>query len=261
MTSPRAQSPASRHGSVMTALQNKFWNSIFEVKGYVPEPIRELLRRSAVLCRKAAGGRRTFTFRDREYRYFFHSYNLSWMNERAVELPIMRSEMNGFDHKAVLEIGNVLSHYSPVMHETLDKYEKAAGVINEDAVDFDPGRRYDLIICISTFEHIGQDEQSESCEKAVDAIDNSIGLLAPGGKLVASVPIGYNRAIDDLVLQNTERFTWISFMRRISGNNQWEETDRDSARRAAEEGLYLGTNALAVFCIKKSGEGGKGLGT
>lgn len=204
-----------------------------------------------MFCRNIAGGRRTFFFRGKEYRYFFHPYNLSWMNERTVEIPIIRSEMCGYKEDGTLEIGNVLSHYGAVEHEVLDKYEQANGVVNEDALNYDPGRNYDLVICISTLEHIGQDENGEDGAKALDALDNIVSLLEPGGKLVASVPIGHNRSIDDLVLRNSERFDWISFMMRTSGNNQWEETSPGSALRAAGEGRFLGNNAVAIFSIVK----------
>lgn len=211
-----------------------------------------------MFCRKVAGARRSFVFRGKEYRYFFHPYNLSWMNERAVEIPVIRSEMSGFEEDAILEVGNVLSHYGAVSHEVLDKYEQANGVINEDAVDYDPGRKYDMVICISTLEHIGRDENGEHGAKALAALDNIEGLLKPGGKLVASVPIGHNQAVDDLVLREDRLFNWISFMRRTSSNNQWEETDSHSALCAAEEGRFLGTNAVAIFSIVKDHEDEKG---
>jgi hypothetical protein len=37
----------------------------------------------------------------------------------------------------------------------LDKYEQAPGVINEDVVSFSPPQKYDLIVSVSTLEHVG----------------------------------------------------------------------------------------------------------
>jgi hypothetical protein len=48
----------------------------------------------------------------------------------------------------------------------VDKYEKDVGVINEDIVDFQPGRSYELIISISTLDmsdgtrHLGKKTRS-----------------------------------------------------------------------------------------------------
>jgi len=61
--------------------------------------------------------------------------------------------------KNILEIGNVLSRHIKLEHDILDKYETAKGVINEDIVDFKSEKKYDLIISISTLEHVGWDEK------------------------------------------------------------------------------------------------------
>ena len=58
----------------------------------------------------------------------------------------------------VLEVGNVLSWYGPVHHDVLDKYEVTSGVINQDVVDFVPRHQYNVIVAISTIEHVGWDE-------------------------------------------------------------------------------------------------------
>jgi len=81
----------------------------------------------------------------------------------------------------------------------LDKYEKGKGVINEDVVDFTPSRKYDLIISISTLEHVGWDETPKEPEKAAKAIENLKRCLNPGGKIVFTVPVGQNPCLDNLI--------------------------------------------------------------
>jgi hypothetical protein len=82
-------------------------------------------------------------------------------------------------------VGNVLSHYFSVNHDVVDKYEKAEGVINRDIIDFHPSKEYDLIISISTLEHVGWDEDISDHKilhdpsKILRAIENLRGLLAP----------------------------------------------------------------------------------
>ena len=44
------------------------------------------------------------------------------------------------------------------MHDVLDKYEKGNNVINDDVVSFSTEVKYDLIVSVSTLEHVGWDE-------------------------------------------------------------------------------------------------------
>ena len=96
-------------------------------------------------------GRRpeTFVFRGESLRYFNHPYNITWANERTVEIPIIKREIDRHPGARILEVGNVLSHYFACEWDIVDKYENAPGVINADVVDYDPDNTYDLIISIS----------------------------------------------------------------------------------------------------------------
>src|SRR3954470_4859387 len=98
---------------------------------------------------------RTFTFQGEEYRYFCAPYNTTWRHERTAEIPIFTRQLL-LAGNPTLEVGNVLSHYMPVFHTVLDKYERAPGVINRDVLSLGdwPGQ-FSYIFSISTFEHIG----------------------------------------------------------------------------------------------------------
>ena len=87
--------------------------------------------------------------------YFYYPYNATWRNERVVEIPVIINVLS--KNKKILEFGNVLSHYFSVNYDILDKYEKAKGIINKDIIKFKPNKKYDLIISISTLEHVGWD--------------------------------------------------------------------------------------------------------
>jgi hypothetical protein len=108
------------------------------------EPLR-MYGRSAL-----AGRPTTFTLGGTRYRYLWHPYMTTWRSERAVELPVAWSSVRRVDPSSTLEVGNVLSNYFGARHTVVDKYERAPGVINEDIIDFDPGRRYGLIVSVST---------------------------------------------------------------------------------------------------------------
>jgi hypothetical protein len=135
---------------------------------------------------------------------FYHRYNSTWSNERAVEVPIGRHFLSEAAAPDVLEVGNVLSHYQPVTHTILDKFERRPGVLNEDITNWRTERRFNLILSISTFEHIGCDDdpQDASGQRILDAIANCRRLLKPGGRLVITASPGYNPAFDALVKGN-----------------------------------------------------------
>lgn len=61
----------------------------------------------------ALGTTRQFSYRNKTYQYFYAKYNKTWMCERTVEIPIVLEYVKDFDsHAEILEVGNVLSHYS-----------------------------------------------------------------------------------------------------------------------------------------------------
>ena len=123
----------------------------------------------------------TFTLQKETYSYFFHKYNLAWRNERAVEVSIIWRAVKVHQGQKILEVGNVLSHYFPVNHDICDKHEKAKGVINQDIINFQPASKYDLIVSISTLEHVGWDENPREHMAILKAIENLKELLAPEG--------------------------------------------------------------------------------
>src|SRR5439155_26790749 len=101
----------------------------------MPEPaIKRVLRtwRRALLCayyRRFKSGRE-FHAHSLPYQYFYHPYNQTYCNERAVEIPIVWPLVRSVPPERVLEVGNVLSHYFPTRHAIIDKFEHAPGVQN-----------------------------------------------------------------------------------------------------------------------------------
>jgi len=81
---------------------------------------------------------RSFHARGVDHPYFYHTYNETYRNERAVEIPIVWSIVQRVPPERVLEVGDVLSHYFPTRHDVVDKYEQAPRVQNVDVVDFRP---------------------------------------------------------------------------------------------------------------------------
>src|SRR5680860_5096 len=114
---------------------------------------------------------KTFRFNGKTYNYFYHLYNATWRSERAIEVPIVMDFINDSQNKDILELGNVLSHYFSFEHDILDKYDKSKKVIRQDVVNFNPTKKYDLIVSISTLEHIGRDENPKDETKIEKTIE------------------------------------------------------------------------------------------
>jgi hypothetical protein len=165
----------------------------------------------------------TFSFCGGNYHYFYHTYNATWRNERSIEISIVQRILEKHSGVAVLEVGNVLSHYFPVHHDIIDKYEKAFDVINEDVVFYQPVKRYGLIVSISTLEHVGWDEHPREPMKILAALQNLTNCLDDQGKIILTLPVGYNPILDQLIAKGEIRFSELYCLRRTASANLWVE--------------------------------------
>jgi SAM-dependent methyltransferase len=190
-------------------------------RAFVTGPLNP--RRRLVWAYLKYGVGRTFEFAGRRYRYAYRLYNLTWENERAVELPIVWRVLREAAGKRVLEVGNVLNHYGRYGHPVVDKYEQAPGVLNCDVVDYEPGEQYDLIVSISTLEHVGWDEEPRDPEKTLMAIKHLQKLLAPGGMLLFTIPLGYHTTFDAYLREGRVRLDEQRYMKRVAKPCTWVE--------------------------------------
>jgi hypothetical protein len=122
---------------------------------------------------------RSFAFNGSRHRYFYHRYNSTCETERCIEIPIALDFLGRRPAGAILEIGNVLNHYTPFQHAVVDKYELGAGVTNADVCDFESVHDYDAIVSISTIEHVGWDEEPFDSRKAIRAIERCVRCSCP----------------------------------------------------------------------------------
>jgi SAM-dependent methyltransferase len=188
----------------------------------------------------------TFSLGGVTHRYFYHLYNLTWQNERALEIPVAWSEVQRNAGRRILEVGNVLSWYFPVEHDVLDKYERASGVINQDIVAFDPPEKYDLVVSVSTMEHVGWDETPRDPPKVLRAVEHLKTLLKPGGQLLLTVPIGYNRALDGFLEDGSLDLGEKRFMKKVSGRPEWVELEERQALAEVRGVTYQGSRVIMV---------------
>ena len=204
--------------------------------------LRHIYARTFLRFRKSC----TFIFRGAEYRYYFHPYNFTWDNERAIEIPIVLKTVESFRGLRILEAGNVLSHYVPVTWDVIDKYECAPGVINLDLADFRPGRRYDLIVSISTLEHVGYDDNERDSEKIPTALENlRDNCLKPDGAMLFTMPLGYNPFLDELLFSGRIGFDDVHYFRRVA-RHEWVEVSRENLGDCSYGTTYIEAGAVAI---------------
>ena len=208
------------------------------------------MRNRARLRRELRHG---FAFRGQRHRFHVAQYNATWLNERQVELPLALRAVRDARGRRVLEVGNVLAHYGRIRHAVVDKYERHAAARNEDFLEH-AGGPYDLVVSVSTFEHIGWDEPDRDAAKFRVALGHARRLLAPGGRLLVTVPLGYNPAVDAFVLAPPPGYE-VGFLRRTGpGPGEWEEA---AGVDPADHPYGVGcANASAIAVIEAVGPGG-----
>jgi SAM-dependent methyltransferase len=234
--------------------------------GYTPEPLPARLR--AAVCARglrpvagdfarwgsrllaglpwtARGRRGTFAFQGERHPYLFHPHKRTWLTERAVEVPVVQAIVDRHAGARVLEVGNVLSHYRPQRHLVVDKYEHAPGVLNRDVLELGDLGPFDLVVAISTVEHVGWDETPRDPAKAVSAIGALRSLLAPGGTLVVTVPVGYNPALDRALRDGQVSFSQLAALRR-SGGTSWREARPEEVWTVPYDFLMYSARAVLV---------------
>lgn len=191
-----------------------------------------------------------FTFWGERYSYRFHPYKWSWLTERAVEVPIAQAVVDRHAGQRILEVGNVLSHYRPQNHVIVDKYEQQPGVLNRDVLDLNDLGQFDLVVAVSTIEHVGWDEEPREPEKAVEGLRRLEGLLAPGGQLRVTVPVGYHPGLDAALSSGVFRFTRAAALRRV-GQTHWREAPPEEVWNVPYDFLLYSARAVFIGQIKR----------
>jgi SAM-dependent methyltransferase len=187
-----------------------------------------------------------FVYHGTSYEYVAHRHHYTWLNERAVELPIARAALAGVGDGRVLEVGNVLSHYGEVAHLVLDRYERAPGVINVSVLEFEADEGFDLILSISTLEHVGWDERPRDPTAAERAFAHLKGLLKPGGSLVVTLPVGYNPHLDAALRSGRLGLADLGALRREPTRNVWREVDPADVWDAPYDSLLFTAHGILI---------------
>jgi len=194
---------------------------------------------------------KTFSCGGMTLPYFYHFYNPTFRVERCVEIPIVLHYIKNNGGR-ILEVGNVLPNYIDHKHDVVDKYEISPGVINEDIVSYKSSEKYDLIVSVSTIEHVGWDEAPKDDRKIIAAMENMKKLLNPAGKIVFTVPIAYNTWLDKMLTNGSLGLTNVYYMRRMSRFGGWRQIDRSGISGVEFGKPYPCANAIAICVYDKN---------
>lgn len=171
--------------------------------------------------------------------YGFGRWN--WRAERCVEIALGLRAMSKYDPSKILEVGNVLPLAVDCEHTVVDKYEAGPGVINEDIVDFDPQRQYDLVLSISTLEHVGWDELPQDPDKAGKALEAMSGL---GRDLLITIPIGHHPTLAGTFIDGP--FDDVVLLRKVSRTADWVARPLEEADEIEYGRPYANGNGILV---------------
>ncbi len=195
----------------------------------------------------------SFEYCGHRLKYFRHTYNLAYQNERKIEIPVaewfLRAQRQG---ARILEVGNVLRNYGFRQERDIcDKYDSSPGLINEDVIDFSPSEKYDAIISISTLEHVGWDEAERDPGKIPVAIKNlRDNCMRPGGTMLVTLPVGYNAYFDEYLRLKDDLFSERHFLKRISADNVWEQVEYAKVASSKFGEPYNNANALFIGIVR-----------
>ncbi|HEX4626949.1 MAG TPA: hypothetical protein VH231_21075 [Solirubrobacteraceae bacterium] len=206
---------------------------------------------AAGLPRTLGGSSPGFRFGGREYRFLYHRHGFTWLNERAVELPIAARALTEARGGRVLEVGNVLAHYGYRGHTVVDKYERGAGVLNVDALEYSPSEPYDLIVSVSTLEHVGWDETVRDPPRAAQSVEALARHLRVGGTLLVTLPVGYNPVLDQAIRAGRVPFSTLRALRR-TGRTAWEEAEPADVWDVRYDELLCAANAVLVGTVDRT---------
>lgn len=187
-----------------------------------------------------------FHFDGKQLPYAYYLYGHTWRNERALEIAIAQYFLDRRPLGRMLEVGNVLGHFGVRGHDVIDKYERVQGIISDDIVTRNTERQYDTVVSISTLEHVRFDEPQQDPHGSTLALENLRRAVRPGGRVLVTIPLGYNSGLDEDIRARRFSFAQQFYYMRTSKDNDWVEVAEEEALTCSYDSPYEAANALLV---------------
>lgn len=210
------------------------------------ERVTSALGDLAALPIVAFGPRRQVELHGRAVALEYDFRRWAWRSERCVEIGLGRVALGAHPPDGVLEVGNVMPLAGVAGHTVVDKYELGAGVVNEDIVDFRPGRRYELVLSLSTLEHVGWDEEPRDPEKAPMALGAMAALVESGGSMLVTIPVGVHRTLEEAFLASDSPFEHVTLVGKRSRLARWAQLPLQERTSIRYGSPYANGNAILL---------------
>jgi len=162
------------------------------------------------------------------------------MNERAIEIPLIKQLMAYYETHEILEVGNVLKRFGFKEHKVIDLNEKAEGVENIDIMKFKPKQKFSLIISISTLEHIETGNTLKHLKE---------NCLSDNGLIAFTIPVGFNLELEKQILFDKSIKKWF-FVRR-NKLNRWYQVFQSDINRIKYNYPFANANAIIFGVTQK----------
>ena len=143
-----------------------------------------------------------------EDEYFKHSHNQTEKNERSIELVLCFRYVDTLKGN-LIEIGAITPYYRTISHHCLDPIDKKA-TIKDFAETYDFTDKN--VLSISTIEHIGLGDYNLEKNEGL-SYDVLCDLYQKSKTCLISLPIGYNKYLDDKIMSNLDEFEYFFYVR------------------------------------------------
>lgn len=195
---------------------------------------------------------RYFFYNDNKIAYSMYKYigsaPMGFYQERIIEIPLAKFFINNAKFSSCLEVGNVTPHHFKFSHEVIDKYEVGEGIVNEDIASYHFERKYDLIISVSTLEHVGFDELEREPNKVRKSLKNMLSALNTGGSVFVTVPCNYNPEVDEIVRSN--EFNFNIYFYKQTKYNSWSQINKGTALENMKNRAESPYKILAILILE-----------
>lgn len=158
----------------------------------------------------------TFTFQGHTFNYFDHPHNNTKINERAVELPLVKYFLDKYPD--CVEIGAVSPYYFDGTHEIYDLTDDHPRSKKINAKDVNVGMKN--ILSCSTIEHCGVRDGFNSIEDIELAPALLDYWVNESDKYLITWPAGYCKWLD---IHASENYDCKFIVRRPFPSHEWKE--------------------------------------
>ena len=146
------------------------------------------------------------------------------MTERSVELSIANDWLATKDD--VIEIGAVTPYYWPKRIKDIVDPTDGHDLVNINATLFDVSLKNKNVLCLSVLEHIGAGDYGLDSSPGTSIGALEIILMRSKSALI-TVPVGYNKQLDNYIFKRISKKSKVYYLVRGSGekDNNWKQVN------------------------------------